>query len=310
MSKIVKKVIENVQLPEIDMKKNYKVARFFFDLFHPHFLKPLYKMWDYKVTVMDHEVPVRIFSPNERGIYPIIIFYHGGGWVTGNINSYSKLCSTLANMTDHVVVSIDYRLAPEYPFPEGFNDCYEVTKMIYKRPGLFYTKTDDIVIMGDSAGGNIAAAISQRARDTKEFKVKKQVLVYPVVSVKHGSDTPFESCVKYQNNLTLSAKRINEFTDLYRSSQDDDTNPYFAPLEAKNFKDQPDTLIFTAELDVLRDEAEYYGKMLKEANNKVKVVRIKEVGHGYFSLSENLPSVKQTYLELISFLKGVTNEKK
>ncbi|MEG2283460.1 MAG: alpha/beta hydrolase [Bacilli bacterium] len=303
MNKIIKSIIKNIPGSKVDIKKKYKKSRILFNATHFHLLKPLYKIWNYKIEIDNQSIPVRLFYPKRLGIYKVIIYYHGGGFVNGGINSYSKTCSTIAKMTNHLVVAIDYRLAPENPFPAGFNDCYAITKAIFLNPELFYITNKDITIMGDSAGGNIAASISLKARDTKDFKINKQILIYPALNNKYDNTSPFKSVDDYKNIAFLGAQRMNDYIDLYKNNDQDLINPYFCPLASKSFKKLPNTLIFTAELDILRDEGEYFAKILKNAGNKVKLVRVPEVSHGYFSFPYSFPSVKLTYKIINQFLK-------
>ncbi len=158
-----------------DIKKTYKIHRQIVTLTRKPIIKPpYYKTWNHKITREGYDIPVRIFSPPNDLPHPVILFFHGGGWVTGNIESYDSVCSTMARVTDRIIVSVDYRLAPEYPFPTALEDCYCVAKEIFLDNTLLKTNTDEITIMGDSAGGNLAAALSLMARDRGEFLPKNR----------------------------------------------------------------------------------------------------------------------------------------
>ena len=129
-------------------------------------IKPhLYRVWDHDIPCGDHLVPVRIFAPPDGPNRPILIFFHGGGWVTGNIDSYDGVCADMAHLTRRMVVSVDYRLAPEYKFPAAPEDCYAVAREIYLNDSLLGTRPEEIALIGDSAGGNLAAAVSLMARE-------------------------------------------------------------------------------------------------------------------------------------------------
>ena len=138
-------------------KKTYKIHRQIVTLARKPIIKPpYYKTWNHKITREGYDIPVRIFSPPNDLPHPVILFFHGGGWVTGNIESYDSVCSTMARMTDRIVVSVDYRLAPEYPFPTALEDCYCVAKELFLNQSSL--DAEDVTIIGDSAGGNLAAA--------------------------------------------------------------------------------------------------------------------------------------------------------
>lgn len=262
-----------------------------------------YSIWDYKLELASHEIPVRLFSPQYEKILPVIIFFHGGGWVTGNINSYTRMCEECANITNRRVLSVDYRLAPEYKFPAGLEDCYAVVREISLKSNLFSVNLAEMAIMGDSAGGNIAAALSLMARDRGEFKIKKQILIYPATYYDHSENSPFPSIKENGIGQILTARHICDYIDLYKSSDEDLKSSYFAPLNETDLSEQPDTLIITAELDPLRDEGEEYGIKLKEAGNKVKMYRIKEACHGFFSESvKHEPDVAVCYKMINAFL--------
>ena len=174
--------LKALSYPEIlDKKNGYRLQRAAVNAAHPHVLRPFYKIWDREVYAGDHNVPVRIFSPDLEGTYPALLFFHGGGWVTGNIDSYDKVCTNMAKITRHTVISVDYRLAPEYKFPAAPEDCYQVARELFLHSDLFGIKPEQITLIGDSAGGNLAAVVSLMARDRGE-DVASKVAVSTIVS--------------------------------------------------------------------------------------------------------------------------------
>lgn len=265
------------------MKKIYKQYRKFLNIVNPSF-KPIYNLWDHKIMAGDREIPVRVFEPGKNAASRVLIFFHGGGWVTGNIDSYTKVCVNMANQTRHTVISVDYRLAPEHPFPAGLEDCYQVVKEVFSRLDLLRCRSEDITLIGDSAGGNLAAAVSLMARDRGECIPGRQILIYPSTYNDHGENSPFPSVSENGTDYILTSKRIQDYMELYVPDVKERTSPYFAPLLAENLSNQPDTLIITAEFDPLRDEGEEYGRRLEESGNRVQVYRMKDALHGFFSL--------------------------
>ena len=166
INKAMRAALKALSYPDIDIKKNYKVERELVNLTSKRIIKPpLYRVWDHDIPCGDHLVPVRIFAPPDGPNHPILIFFHGGGWVTGNIDSYDGVCADMAHLTRRMVVSVDYRLAPEYKFPAAPEDCYAVAREIYLNDSLLGTRPEEIALIGDSAGGNLAAAVSLMARD-------------------------------------------------------------------------------------------------------------------------------------------------
>jgi len=282
MKRLKKIVIKALSFSNISIKKVYKIYRKVLNMVNPYF-KPMYNLWDHKIMVGGREIPVRIFQPEENRTSKVLIFFHGGGWVTGNINSYTKVCANMANQTRRTVISVDYRLAPEHPFPAGLEDCYQVTREIYLKLDLMNCTAEDITLIGDSAGGNLAAVVSLMARDCGEFLPGKQVLIYPSTYNDHSESSPFLSVQENGTDYILTSKRVQDYMELYVQNEDDRDCPYFAPLLAKDLSDQPETLIITAEYDPLRDEGEEYGKRLKEFGNHVETYRMKDALHGFFS---------------------------
>lgn len=302
INKAMKMALKALSNADIDLKKTYKLQRQLSNVAHPY-IKPLYKIWDHKIKGMDHEIPVRIFLPKDQDyVHKILIFFHGGGFVIGNIDSYSAVCSNMAKQTGHAVISVDYRLAPEYRFPAASEDCYAVTREIFMDATLFDVKPEDITLIGDSAGGNLAAVVSLMARDRGEFLPYKQVLLYPSTYHDHSETSPFPSIRENGSDYLLTSKRICDFIELYKSCEEDLDNPYLAPLLAKDLSKQPKTLIITAQYDPLRDEGEAYGKKLYEHGNEVLVYQMKDALHGFIRLPKHFVHVKKSYELINQFL--------
>lgn len=301
INKVVRAALRAISYNDIDVKKNYMLHRNFINLTHRNYLKPLFNTWDCAVDSEGHSIPVRIFSPDEESGHPVLLFFHGGGWVAGNIDSYSKVCANMAKITNHKVVSVDYRLAPEHPFPAGLEDCYQAAKAFIANKEI---NDKDVTIIGDSAGGNLAAAVSLLARERKEFKIERQILIYPATYNDHSETSPFRSVYENGTEYLLTSKRVCDYMELYKSRDEDRYSQYFAPLLAKDLTNQPDTLIITAEFCPLRDEGEQYGKALREAGNNVEIYRVKDGLHGFFTLPPRFPQVKLCYEIINSFLAG------
>lgn len=278
-------------------------------------MKIFYKTIDYKIYNEDFEVPTRIFFPNEKafkGMDPdqrrVMLFIHGGGWVTESVDNYERICARLANATEHVVVSVDYRLAPENKFPVGLEDCYAVARAIFTNRFILNVEPEDITLIGDSAGGNLAAALSLMARDRGEFMPRRQILIYPAVNSDYTEESPFPSVRENGTDYLLTAGKMRDYIELYAGSEEDKLNPYFAPILAKDVSGQPDTLVITAEFDPLRDEGEAYALRLKQAGNRVEIRRIQDALHGYFALGIKNFHVQESFDFINRFLKNTTSQ--
>lgn len=305
MNNFKKRALEILSHPYLNLKKYYKVYRKVLNAVNPYF-KPMYYMFDHKIVVEGREIPVRVFHPNKNGTSRVLVFFHGGGWVTGNIDTYTNVCANMANQTKHIVISVDYRLAPENPFPAGVEDCYHVTREIFLNPELLGCSREDITLIGDSAGANLAAAVSLMAGDRGEFLPEQQVLIYPSTYYDHSEDSPFPSIRENGYDYILTSKRIQDYMGMYIQDEKYRLSPYAAPLLADDLSGQPKTLIITAEYDPLRDEGEAYGIRLQEFGNYVKIYRMKNALHGFITLSRRSEHVIKCYEVINEFLKQVS----
>ena len=302
INKVMRAAIKEITALELDIKKNYKLQRQFELLTARLRGAPGdYQMWERVIEANDHAIPVRLFAPEGKGPFPLMLFFHGGGWVTGGIENYTGVCADLAKATGTTVASVDYRLAPEHKFPAAVEDCYTVARELFlgKFPDV---NTGNITLAGDSAGGNLAAVVSLMARDRGEFLPQRQILIYPSTYNNHSDASPFESIRDNGTDYILTSRRMNDVIELYRGSEEDLSNPYFAPLLAEDFSNQPQTLVITAQYCPLRDEGEAYGRKLREAGNDVTVVCIEDALHAFLMLPPGFEHVQMTYRHINNFL--------
>jgi len=303
MSKAMLALLRALSYPDLEVKKNYESMRAVITATSPRTPRVRYRAWDHRVECGDHEVPVRVFTPIGGLGSPVLLFFHGGGWVTGNIDSYDHVCANMTRATGRVVISVDYRLAPEYKFPAAPEDCYAVTQEVLRHAETFGVDASEVTLIGDSAGGNLAAAVSLMARDRGGLVPRRQILVYPAVYNDHHPDTsPFSSVRENGTEYLLTSKRICDYMDLYVSGDEDRQSPYFAPLLCEDLSRQPDTLVITAEFDPLRDEGEAYGERLREAGADVEIHRIPDTLHGFLSLPLRFSPVRHAYRIIDRFL--------
>jgi acetyl esterase len=227
------------------------------------------------------EIPVRIYTPAGTGPLPALVYFHGGGWVIGNIESHDAPCRALANAAGCVVVSVDYRLAPEFKYPAAAEDCYVATRWVAENAAALGVDPQRIAVGGDSAGGNLTAVVSLMARDRGGPPLIFQLLVYPV------TDYAYET-VSYQENADgylLTRASMVWFWDHYLPGEDAGAEPYASPIRAKDLTGLPPALVITAEFDPLRDEGEAYAARLQQAGVPVTLHRYDGMIHGFFQMA-------------------------
>lgn len=290
-----------------------KSSRRFANLKAVDLKRPLRKTINYFIKHGEYDIPVRIFMPEDDVIksksragerLPMLLFFHGGGWVTESVDTYERVCDMMAKSTGHIVTAVDYRLAPEFRFPTQLNDCYEAARRIYANDFLMHVNPDEITVMGDSAGGNLAAAVSLLAKEKGEFMPKRQILIYPATNNDYTETSPFPSVRENGTDFLLTAQKMEDYLNLYQSRPEDRNNPLFAPILARDLTGMPRTLILTAQYDPLRDEGEAFGRRLKAAGNEVVIRRIPDALHGFFALGIKHLYVQKSFEIINRFLKN------
>lgn len=306
MNPLLRLVLRLLSVARPDMREDYakvrRLQRQLAALPPARFRTPT---WD---TFSDGEggrrVPVRVFTPREQRREDLLLFFHGGGWVTGDIESYTPACAAMADLTGCRVASVDYRLAPEHPFPAGLEDCYGTARWLLEDPrraGL--TDAGRIVLVGDSAGGNLAAAVSLLLREQGHRIPGRQILLYPVTHWDHDPATsPFESVRRHGEDYRLTNTEVSDYFDMYVPDPAQRRGRLVSPLMAADLSGQPDTLLITAELDLLCDEGEAYGRALAEAGNRVQVHRVEHALHGFISLPRFARPLRDAYEVIDAFL--------
>ncbi|UQN30249.1 alpha/beta hydrolase [Brachybacterium kimchii] len=305
MNPLMRAVLRLFAAPRIDMRQDYaKVRRLQRQLAARPI--PRFRSLDRRIMSADggHQIPVRVFSPKERRREDVLLFFHGGGWVTGDIESYTPACATMADLTGCVVASVDYRLAPEHPFPAGLEDCARVARLLLEDPqraGISDPRR--IVLVGDSAGGNLAAVLSLMLRDEGGPAPVRQILLYPVTHWDHDPETaPFASVRRHGSDYRLTDTEVQDYMELYVPDRGRRQDPLVAPLMSKDLSGQPETLLITAELDLLCDEGEAYGAALAEAGNDVEVHRVDGALHGFITLPRFARPLREAYQHIDAFL--------
>lgn len=246
------------------------------------------------------EIPIRIYTPDGGGPFPVLVYFHGGGWVIGDIDTHDNVCRSLANGATCIVVSVDYRLAPEHTFPAAPEDCYAATHWVAQHARAFDGDAARLAIGGDSAGGNLTAVVAQMARDRGGPRLVFQVLIYPATNFAMNTPSIRENATGYG----LTKDDMDWFTAHYIKNEEDKKNPLASPMLASDLSGLPPALVITAEYDPLRDEGEQYGQMLKEAGVPVTISRYDGMIHGFISMAAIMDRGKQGLEECAQALRA------
>jgi acetyl esterase len=239
--------------------------------------EPVEKIEDRQVPGPAGAIPVRIYRPDVAGPLPVLVYFHGGGWVLGEIATHEAFCCSVCNAVACIVVSVGYRLAPEHKYPAAAEDAYAATRWVFEHAGRFGGDPQRIAIGGDSAGGNLAAAVALMARDRAAFRPVLQVLVYPITDFNLDRPSYHENADGY----LLSREDMAWFWRCYLSKEEDGCEPYASPLRAPDLAGLPPALVITAEYDPLRDEGEAYAARLRAACVPVVLTRYTGMIHGF-----------------------------
>ena len=243
--------------------------------------EPIARVEDRAIPGPGGEIPIRIYTPGEPS-GGCILYFHGGGWVICNLDTHDAPARALANLSGAMVISVDYRLAPEAKYPAAAEDCYAATQWVSEHGAELGIDPSRIAVAGDSAGGNLAAVVAQMARERGGPPIAFQLLIYPVTDldfttgsyVEHGSSEDL-----------LSIEDMSWFWNHYLESPGQAKEPYAAPLRADDLGGLPPALVITAEYDVLRDEGEAYARRLWSAGVATQLSRYDGVVHGFFNMA-------------------------
>lgn len=255
-----------------------------------------------QIPVNDGEIAVRIYQPAGQGPFPLFVYYHGGGWVIGDLETSDAGCRLLAEQTQRVVVSVDYRLAPEFRFPIPIEDSYAALCWAHSHASELNAIADDIVVSGDSAGGNLATVMAILSNEENGPSITAQALIYPVTNL----DFTTSSYEKFADGYGLDKDLMIWFGKYYINSEDDYKHSYVSPLLHENVSALPPAIIIAAENDVLYDEGVQYRDKLVQAGVEVEHTIIENSIHGFFSnMAVFADETKATVGAIAQFLKTV-----
>ena len=251
---------------------------------------------DHRVPVTGGEITVRVYQPGGLGPHPVLVFYHGGGWVIGDLHTHDGLCRSLTNAARCAVLSVDYRLAPESKYPVAVEDSYAALLWIAANADRLGIDRRRIAVGGDSAGGNLATVMALVARDRKGPRLALQVLIYPVTD--HDLDTR-----SYRENATgyvLTREGMRWFWNHYLARDAQGREPYASPLRASSLAGLPPALVITAEYDPLCDEGEAYAARLRDSGVPVTLTRYPGMFHGFVRMTNILDKARTALDEIAS----------
>ncbi|MDX1947150.1 MAG: alpha/beta hydrolase [Pirellulaceae bacterium] len=265
----------------------------------PKLSEPVASAVDRTVPGPAGEIPVRVYAPHGNGPFPVLLFYHGGGWVLGSINTHDEVPRSICHRAGVIVVSVDYRLAPEHRFPAPLDDCYAALVWAAEHAAEIGGDPRRLAVGGDSAGGNLAAAVAIRARDERGPRVLLQVLIYPVTNYNFDS----ASYHQMSTGFGLTRAGMQAFWRDYLRDPAEGLHPLASPLQAGNLAGLPPALVITAHFDVLRDEGEAYAARLAQAGVPVTCTRYTAMNHGFLRQAASYEDGRQAHEQIAAALR-------
>ena len=266
----------------------------------PETPEPVARVEDLGIPGPAGDIPVRLYSPGPHEQLPTVVYFHGGGWVLGDLDSHDPLCRALANRASAAVVSVDYRLAPEHRYPAAAEDAYAAALWLSEHGANWGADPTRIAVCGDSAGGNLAAVAALMARDRGAPELRAQALIYPVTNC----DFEVESYrANGDGSMGLSEDGMRWFWRCYTRSPAEAAEPYASPLRADTLIGLPPALVITAEYDALRDEGEAYATRLERSGVPTELVRYDGVIHGFVGQLATFPEGRQAVDRIAAFLR-------
>ncbi len=260
---------------------------------------PLARVEDIMMNGRSQPIRLRVYRPTLQEKRPLLLYFHGGGWVIGNLDTHDRVCRNLAHHSGRVVVSVDYRLAPEHKYPAAIEDACDALVWVAQNGETLGADVSDIAVAGDSAGGNITAVLCQKARDEKGPKISKQVLIYPAVDLTRT----YPSTIRYADAPILTRKDMDWFATQYLNEEEERYEPGCSPLLG-SLEDLPPAYIITAQFDPLLDQGHAYAMALKQEGNKVIYKEYSRQVHAFFNIANASSKSQKAFQDVGLFLKG------
>ena len=252
-------------------------------------------------------IPIRIYTPRELTSgekLPVLVWFHGGGYVIGDLDTHDSACRALANETDCIVVAVDYRLAPENKFPAAVDDCFAAFRWVIKNAAAINADGARVAVGGDSAGGNLAAVVSILARNAGLPNIVFQLLIYPVTA----PEPETKSHHAFAEGYLLTRKTITWFFTHYIRNSKDTKDFRYAPLEADDLSSLPPALVIVAGYDPLRDEGVEYAEALIHAGNRVRLSNYEGMVHGFYLMGGMVDASRRAISESAAMLRDAFSQ--
>ncbi len=243
--------------------------------------EPIFSVEHRVISGPNSYLPIRIYRPSDEPNLPVMLYIHGGGWVIGNMDGFEPTVRSLSNKGNFVVIQVQYQKAPEHPFPTPFNDCYATLEWIVRNASMLKIDPRKIGVGGDSAGGNLAAAVALKARDTGLVNLAFQMLVYPCT----GHDSELPTAKSNAEGFGLTSKVMRWFESQYAPTESELTNPYAFPALAKDHSNLAPAIVVTAEFDPLADDGRLYASTLEKAGVRTIFREFEGAIHGFNALA-------------------------
>lgn len=282
---------------ELSVEESRGIVDSFAGLQKPH--RDVAAVHDATYPGPDGERALRIYVPDASGPLPVVVYFHGGGFIAGGLTVAEEPNRSLANDAQVIVVAVSYRLAPEHPFPAATDDTFAALQWVAANIGHYGGDTSRLAVMGDSAGGNLAAVAAQRARNEGGPDLKAQVLVYPVID----PTAELPSRAQYKDGYIITAAGLDSFWQHYLPQPEAADNPLATPSKAENLADLPPALVLSTEYEVARDEAEAYADQLARAGVETETVRFDGLVHGVYWMSAAVPRSQELHEHIVAFLR-------
>ncbi|WP_207781966.1 alpha/beta hydrolase [Phytoactinopolyspora limicola] len=266
----------------------------------PDPLEPVASVTEHQLPGPAGDIKVRVYLPESTGPVPVFVWFHGGGWTIGSADENEVASRAVCNAAGVAVVAVDYRLAPENPFPAAPDDCYAAVSWIAREGSGLGLDSSRIAVGGESAGGNLATVVCLMARDRGGPRIRAQVSVCPVYGHPDDGYPSYTSCA---SGYGMGADAMRFFFEQYAADPADLDHPYLLPLRAANLDALPPALVMTAEYDVLRDEGEEFARRLERAGVPVELSRYDGQIHGYYGLYTQLPASARSHSQAAAFLR-------
>ena len=251
----------------------------------------------------DGDVPIRVYRPSANGPLPTIVYFHGGGWTLGTLNSIDTVCRRLASAAESVVISVDYRLAPEHPFPEPLRDAVAAVEWADRHATSVGGDPDRLAVAGTSAGGNLATATCLHAREFDGPTIDAQLLLYPIT----GRVRSTRSYERNADGPLLTRADMMWFFEQYCRDPVDSYNPFVSPLEASDFSELPPAVVVTAGFDPLRDDGKQYVDRLDAAAVPVTQLDYPAMTHGFLSLTSEVEAAANAFDDVVQAFNSAIN---